>query len=110
MKKCLENYPGLIEIIKKYIGRQVRWHCPNEQCCHTSNYNAYFGIKSLTFKEDKPKKSKGCILHYCMYIYLRTMYRDITDECEKVYKQVKKELYTKHTSQFFFSETFDLQR
>ena len=102
MKKCLDNYPGLVEIIKKYTGKPVQWHCPNEQCCYSSNYIAYFGIRSLALKEDTKKNSKGCMLHYCMYIYSRTMY--------KVYKQVKKDLYTKHPSQFIFTEIFDLHR
>ena len=106
MKKCLDNYPGLVEIIKKYTGKPVWWQCPNEQCCYSSNYTAYFGIRSLALKEDAKKNSKRCMLHYCKYIYLRTMYRDITDECEKVYKQVKKDLYTKHPSQFFLQNFF----
>ena len=110
MKKCLNHYPGLVNIITKYIGKQVRWHCTNESCTYTSNMNTYFGIRSIALREEAKDSTKGCMLHYCMYVYLKTMYKDITDECEKIYSQVKEQINLSYNFNFVFSDIFDLQR
>jgi len=110
MKKCLQNYPGLTEIITKYTGKTTRWHCSNESCTFNSNFNTYWGLRSIALREEAKDPSKGCMIHYCMYMYLKMMYKDITEECERIYNKVKEHLYTKHPSNFHFSDIFDLQR
>ena len=74
MKKTLNHYPGLVNIITKYIGKQVRWHCTNESCTYTSNMNTYFGIRSIALREEAKDATKGCMLHYCMSIFVFLIY------------------------------------
>ena len=109
MKKCLQNYPGLVDIISKYIGKK-RWHCTNDCCSYKSNYSAFWGIRSIALREESRDPTKGCMIHYCMYVYLRTMYNDIAAECERIYKEVKGHLIKIHPCRFHFLEIYDLQR